>query len=163
MQFPRIRCSRAYAQHQLRRLQVLYPTLPSLSFYVLESFMLNTKVFITHVFQSFAVKTNINIHLFQSFSLNTNIKYSCAPEFLAQHKTSNQLMCFRVHAQHMKSYIKHIQLAYAQYIKQIIMFMCTGVLGPIYQLKHQSNIISNGAYAHKCQVKIRDITRLLII
>ena len=42
-----------------------------------------------------------------------------------------------------------MQLDYAQYIKQIVMFMCSGVLGPIYQIKHQSDIISNGAYAHK--------------
>ena len=91
-------------------------------------------------------------------------KYSCAPELLVQHKhqipmcfraphsTQNisSMMCFKDHAQHMKSYIKHMQLAYAQYNKQIIMFMCSGVLDPIYQLKHQSNIIRNGAYAHKC-------------
>ena len=46
-----------------------------------------------------------------------------------------------------------MQLAYAQYIKQIIKFMCSGVLGPIYQIKYQSNIIRIGSYAHKCWSK----------
>ena len=121
-----LECSKAYAQH-----------FKFLSFHVLQSFMLNT---------------NINNHVLQSFLLNTNIKYSCALELLAQHKTNSSIMCFRVHSQHKKIYIYiyHMQLAYAQYIKQIIMFMCSGVLDPIYQLKHQSNIITNGAYAHKC-------------
>ena len=32
-----------------------------------------------------------NTHVLQSFSLNTNIKYPCAPDLLAQHKTSHQL------------------------------------------------------------------------
>ena len=108
-----------------------------------------------------------NSYLFMCFraSFSTQMFHnSCSPELLAQHKhqilmcsraprsTKNisSIKCFTVHAQHMKSYIKHIQLAYAQYIKQIIMFMCSGVLDSIYQLKHQSNIISNGAYAHKC-------------
>ena len=91
-------------------------------------------------------------------------KHSCAPNILSQHKhqilmcskaphsTKNisSIMCFRVHAQHMKSYIKHMQLSYSQYIKQIIMFMCSGALDPKYQLKHQSNITSNGFYAHTC-------------
>ena len=99
---------------------------------------------------------------------------SCVIELLAQYKHQilmcskasrsrkniSSTMCFRVHSQHTKSYIKHIQFAYNQYIKQIIMFMCTGVLGQIYQLKHQSNIIRNGAYSHKCEVKMRDITSL---
>ena len=75
-------------------------------------------------------------------------KHSCAPELLTQYKhqvsmcsrapcsTQNisSIMCFRVHAQHIKSFIKHMSLAYAQYIKQIIMFISIGVLVPIYQL-----------------------------
>ena len=88
----------------------------------------------------------LNTHVLQIFSLNTNIKYSCAPEVLTQHK-HQILMCFRAHAQqkhlinyvlqgprptHEIIYIKHMQLAYAQYIKQIIILMCSGVLCPIY-------------------------------
>ena len=90
-------------------------------------------------------------------------KHSCVRELLTQHKNQipmcsraprstqniSSITCFRVHTQHMKSYIKCMQLAYAQYIKQSIRFMCSGVLVPTYQLKHQSNIISNGDYAHK--------------
>ena len=77
-------------------------------------------------------------------------------------------MCFKAFTQHkhLMNYvlqgplptheiihIKHMQFSYAQYIKQIIILMCNGVLFPIYKIKHQSNIISNGAYAHKWQVK----------
>ena len=91
IQWPRIRCSRDYAQHQLGRIQCLWPTLPILSFHVLQSFMLKKNIFITHVFPSFLLNTNINTHVLHIFSLNTNIKYSCAPELLAQHKTSHQL------------------------------------------------------------------------
>ena len=69
-------------------------------------------------------------------------------------------MCFRVHTQHMKSHIKHMQLSYAQYIKKIIMFIFSGVLDPIYKIKNQIKIIINGDYSHKCQVKIQDITSL---
>ena len=42
----------------------------------------------------------------------------------------SSIMCFRVHAQH-NQHIYHQQLAYAQYTKQIIMFICNGVLDPI--------------------------------
>ena len=50
-------------------------------------------------------------------------------------------------------YIKHMHLAYAQYIKQIIILMCSGVSYPIYKIKHQRNITCNWTYAHKCEVK----------
>ena len=92
-------------------------------------------------------------------------KYSCAPKLLTQYK--HQIpMCSRAPRstqKHLSNYAlqgpcptheiidkKHMQLAYVQYIKQIIMFMCSGVLGQIYQLKHKSNIIRNGHYTHKC-------------
>ena len=89
---------------------------------------------------------------------------SCDLELLAQYKHQilmcskasrsrkniSSTMCFTVHAQHIQSCIKHTQLDYTEYIKQIITFMCKVVLDPIYQLKYQSNIISNGAYAHNC-------------
>ena len=105
--------------------------------------------------------------MLQSFLLNTNIKYSCALEIFAQDK-HQILMFLRAHAPHKHLinyvlqvprrkhdiiYIKHMQLPYAQYIKQIINLMCSGILYPIYKIKHQRNIICNGAYAHKCQVK----------
>ena len=121
----------------------------------------------------------LNTHVLQSLLVNTNIKYSCVPELLAQHKTSNThvlqtfllnikhqiLMCLTTCAQHKHLinyvlqgphlthkiiYIKHMQLAYTKYIKQIIILMCSGVLFPIYKIKHQNNIISNGAYSYKC-------------
>ena len=50
-------------------------------------------------------------------------------------------------------YIKPMQLDYTKNIKHIIILMCNGVLFRIYKIKHQSNIISNGAYSHKCYLK----------
>ena len=112
-----------------------------------------------------------NSYIFMCFraSCSTQMFHnSCAPQLLAQHKhqilmcsraprsTKNisSIKCFTVHAQQMKSYIKHMHLDYTQYIKQIIILMCRGVLCPVYKIKHQSNITCNGTYAHKCQVKI---------
>ena len=51
IQWPRIRCSKAYAQHQHGMLQSLCPIFPNYIFHVFQSFMLNTNV-ITHVLQS---------------------------------------------------------------------------------------------------------------
>ena len=55
--------------------------------------------------------------------------------------------------EHESIYIKPMQLAYAKNIKHIIIVMCSGVLFQIYKIKHQRNIISNGAYSHKCYLK----------
>ena len=108
-----------------------------------------------------------NTNVLQILSLNTNIKYSCDPQLLTQHK-HQILMCLRAHAQHKYLinyvlqgpcpthgiiYIKHMHLDYTQCTKQIIILMCSGVLCPIYKIKHQNNIICNGAYDHKCEVK----------
>ena len=131
IQWPKIRCSRAYAQHQHGMLQSLCPTFPIIFSCVLE--------------------------LYAQHKCN----YSCALEPLAQHKTSHRscasgpmpntnislIMCFRVHSQH-KHFINHVlqgprptqniyidiyhqQLSYVQYTKQIIMFICSGVFDPI--------------------------------
>ena len=87
----------------------------------------------------------LNTHVLESFLLNTNIKYSCAPQLLAQHK-HQILMCLRACAQHKHLinyvlqgprptheiiYIKHMHFDYAQYIKKIIILMCSVVLCPI--------------------------------
>ena len=98
-----------------------------------------------------------NTHVLQSLLLNANIKYSCVPELIAQEKTSNThvLQSFSLNTKHQILmyligcaqdkhlinylrqgprptheiiYIKHMQMAYTQCIKQIIMFMCSGVL-----------------------------------
>ena len=112
-------------------------------------------------------KQTSNTHVLQSLSLNTNIKYSCAPDLLTQHK-HQILMCLRARAQHKylinyvlqgprptheTIYIKNMYLDYTQYIKQIIILMCIGVLCPIYKIKHHNNITWNVTYAHKFQVK----------
>ena len=87
-EFPKIRCSRTYVQHQHGMLQSLCPTFPII-------FSCVPELYAQH-----------------------KCKYSCAPEPLAQHKTSHRscasgsmsntnissIMCFRVHAQH-KTYI----------------------------------------------------------
>ena len=88
IQWPKIQFSIAYAQHQYGMLQILCPTFPIIFSCVLE-------LYAQH-----------------------KCKYSCAPEPLAQHKTSHRscasgsmhntnissIMCFKVHAQH-KTYI----------------------------------------------------------
>ena len=92
--------------------------------------------------------SKLYFHVFQSFYAQHKCNKSCASEYFSQHKTSHQLcasgsmpninissiMCFRVHAQHKTCiyiYIYHQQMAYAQYTKQIIMFICSGVFEPI--------------------------------
>ena len=73
IQWPRIQCSRAYAQHQHGRIQGLCPTLP------IYLFMCSRASCSTQMSQN-------------SFSLELlaqhNYKYSCAPELLGEHKSS---------------------------------------------------------------------------
>ena len=80
-------------------------------------------------------------------------KFSCAPKPLSQHKSCHQSCAsqskpntkhFIKHAlqgphpaQNIYIHIYHQQLAYAQYTKQIIMFICSGVFDP--KIKHQYN------------------------
>ena len=71
----------------------------------------------------------------------------------AQHKYLINYVLQGPRPTHEIIYIKHILLDYNQYIKQIIILRCSGVLCPIYKIKHQSNITCNGTYAHECQVK----------
>ena len=70
------------------------------------------------------------------------INHSCALDILAQDKTSHQ-SCASWSTPNTNNnnwltpniYIYHQQLAYAQYIKKIIMFICIAVFDPIYQNK----------------------------
>ena len=88
-----------------------------------------------------------NTHVLQSFLLNTKINHSRAPDLLSQHKTSHQ-SCASGSTPNTKHFISHVlqvpcptqniyihiyhqQLAYTQYTKQIIMFICSGVFDPI--------------------------------
>ena len=99
----------------------LMPNTYNLYFHVLQSFLLNTKVFISHVFQS--------------FSLNTTKKLMCSR---ASHSTQNisSIMCFRFHNQHKQT---HTHISYAiglcPVYQQINMFICSVVFDPIYQNK----------------------------
>ena len=109
--------------------------------------------FITHVLQSLSLSTNIkmlmcsrssrsmqtlNTHVFHSFSLNTkhqilmcsrasrstqNIKYSYSLQ-VALTANISSIMCFSVHAQHMKSYHKTYEIG----------------IHPIYQTNHHSHV-----------------------
>ena len=72
IQWSRIQCSRAYAQHQLGILYGLLPTLLILIFSRASKLHAQHKCFITHVLHSFLP--------------NTNIKYSCSLELFAQYK-----------------------------------------------------------------------------
>ena len=97
----------------------LMPNTSNLYFHVFQSFTLNTNLN-SHVLQVSLLNTTLITHVLQSSSLNTNI---------------SSIMCFRVYAQHKQSYMYHQQLAYAQYAKQIMMFICSGVFDPMYQNK----------------------------
>ena len=68
-------------------------------------------------------------------------------------------MCFRVHAQHTHTHTYNMQLAYADYIKQTIMFICNVFFDPVYQNKSSKfNIIINGIMPISVRSKIRDTT-----
>ena len=76
IQWPSILCSRSYAQHQHGRIQGLCPTLPN---YV---FMRSIASCSTKISQNSCAPELLAQH-------KTSI-YPCAPEILAQHKTSHQ-------------------------------------------------------------------------
>ena len=143
IQWPRIRCSRAYSQHQHGRLQGLWLTLPII-FSCVPELHAQHKCFKTHVLKRFSFNTKHQfIHVLQSSFL------------LTQHKTSHQSYA----SGSMSNTSKHI------YIYIYIYIICSwitpnisnksscsyavGYLTQYIKIKHQSNIIINGAHAHK--------------
>ena len=103
IQWPRIRCFRAYAQHQHGRLQGLCPTLPNLIFSCVPELLAQNKCKYSYAPELLAQDKSLIIQVLQSSLLNTNhqspmcsiaprstqiINHSCAPELLAQHKSS---------------------------------------------------------------------------
>ena len=145
---PRIWCSRAYAQHQheriqglCQRFQIIFSCVPELHAqhkclknHDLQSFSLNT-IISTHAFHIFLLNKKINNHVLHSFSLDTQHQIEMCSRALRSTKNISSTMCFRVHAQHKQTYIYYLQLAYAQYMKQIIMFICSVVFDPLFQNK----------------------------
>ena len=108
IQWRRIQCSKFYAQNQHGRLQGLCPTLPIIFSYV------------------------------PDLLAQHKCKYSRALELLMQHKhLINHVLQGPLPTQ-ISIYIYHQKLAYTQYIKKIIMFICSGVFDPIYQNKISS-------------------------
>ena len=97
IQWPRIWCSRYYSQHQLGRLHGLFPTLPIFIFWCASELHAQHKCFITHVFQSFSLNTNINTHVLQSFSLNTKHQLPMCSRVSWPIQNISSIMCFRVH------------------------------------------------------------------
>ena len=102
----------------------------------------------------------------QLMSNISNYIFMCSRALRSTQNISS-IMFFRVHAQH-KYFINHVlqgpcptkniyipiyhqQLAYAQYTKQIIMFICSGVFDP--KIKHQYNHHDQQAHAYKWQVQ----------
>ena len=138
IQWLRIWCFKSYAQNQLGRLQDLCPTLPTLSFHVLQSFILNTKVFITSCVPELLIQHKYKHSCAPEVLAQHKYKHSCAPKLLTQQKhqipicsrsprsTQNisSIMHFRAHAQNTKSYIKHIPF----------------FLRPIYQTNHHVHV-----------------------
>ena len=104
IQWPRIRCSRDYAQHQHGRLHGLFPTLQIIYSCVQELLAQHKgkyscapklpaqhKSSITKVLQSFPLNTNHQSLKCSRASHSTqNINHSSARELLAQHKTSHK-------------------------------------------------------------------------
>ena len=90
IQFPRIRCSTTYAQHQHGRLQGLCPTLPNYLF------MCSIASCSTQMSLDSCAPKLLAQHKYKySFALEllaqkkTSI-FPCSPELLTQHKTSHQ-------------------------------------------------------------------------
>ena len=132
IQMPRIRCSKAYAQHQFGILQGLCPTLPILIFPRVSKLTWSTQTFHNTCAPELALNTNIKtlmcsrahaqhkyfiIHVLQNWystqtsknscslglMLNTNIKSLMWSRACGQNKISS-IMCFRVHAQQTQSH-----------------------------------------------------------
>ena len=122
IQWPRIRCSRSYAQHQHGRLQGLCPTIPII-------FSCDLELHARHkgkysCAQEFLAQQKSSItHVLQSSSLNTNHKSLVCSKASSSTQNISSVMCFRVHAQHKQAYI-YI------YISSII------GLRPIYKTNH---------------------------
>ena len=86
--------------------------------------------------------------------LNTsNYLFMCSRASPSTQNISS-IMCFRVHTQH----IKHMYWLMPNISNKSSCSYAVGFQTQYTKLKHQSHIITNGAYAHKCQVKIQDIT-----
>ena len=90
IQWPRIQCSRAYAQHQHGRLQALCPTLPNYRL------MCSRASCSTQMFQASCAPELLTQHKYKyscdsdPFSQHKTSIYPCTPELLTQHKTSHQ-------------------------------------------------------------------------
>ena len=104
IQWPRIRCSRSYAQHQHGRLEGLFPTHPIIFSCVLELFtqhkgkysyapniLTQHKSSITQVLQSSSLNTNHQSLKCSRASHSTQIiNHSSVPKISTQHKTYHQ-------------------------------------------------------------------------
>ena len=114
IQWPKIRCSRAYVQHKHRRIQSLFPTFPII-------FSCVPELYVQH-------KCN----------------YSCAPEPLTQHKISHRSCALgsMPNTKHFINHVlqgpRPTQPTYISstiglrlIYETIIMFICSGVFDPI--------------------------------
>ena len=119
----------------------MFQSLCSTSTWKAPGLMPNTSNLYFHVLQSFILNTNVSKIMCSRASRSTqNINYPCAPDLLTQHKTFHQSCASRSMTNTTSIYIYHQQLAYALYIKQFIMFICSGVFDPIYiKVRHQDN------------------------
>ena len=108
--------SRAYA----KQFQFIFSCVPEVS--------AQHKCLKTHVPQRFSLNTNISTHVLQILFLNIKHQFihvlqisSLNTKHLINHVLQGPLPTQE------NTYIYHMKLAYAQYIKQIIMFICSGV------------------------------------
>ena len=144
IQWTRIWCSRAYAQHQHGRIQGICPSLPMIFSCVLEvlaqhkckyscalELLSKHKILISHVLQSSSLNTEHHLPMCSRTPRSTQIiNHSSAQEISTQHKTSHQSYALGS-TPNTNKHIYHQQLAYAQYTKKIIMFIYSGVFDPV--------------------------------
>ena len=90
IQWTRIRCSRAYAQHQHGRLRGLFPTLPNLIFSCVSELLAQHKCKYSCASQILTQHKILITHVLRAPHSTQKINYPCALELLTQHKKSHQ-------------------------------------------------------------------------
>ena len=105
IQWPRIRCSRSYAQHQHGRLRG--PTHPII-FSCVPELLAQHKGKYSCALELLTQHKSLITQVLQSSSFNTkhqSLKFSRAPRST---QNISSIMCFRVHTQHKQAYISSI-------------------------------------------------------
>ena len=133
IQWPRIRCSRAYAQHQHEGFRAYAQHFQILSFHVFHSFLLNTNVS-THVLQRSSLNTTLITQVLQSSLLNTKHYSPMCSRDPCSTQIITSIMCFKVHAQQKTSH-QSCASGSTPNIRSIYISSTIG-LHPVYKANH---------------------------